>query len=132
MSLLQKIDGKPSACCARGSFQQRKCRFPLPDVPPGWTPNPKSLWASEDPEKKNLQSPRPPSGPEPHGNWMRSNISADQVSIYMHVTPWSTLVSTNFSVELFWAKRLSLQLLNLFLSICPKRIERELSELLRA
>ena len=65
---------------------REKCRFPLPDVPPGWTPNPKSLWASEDPEKENLQLPRPPSAPEPHGKSRRSNISADQVSIHLHVT----------------------------------------------
>ena len=65
---------------------REKCRFPIPDVPPGWTPNPKSLWASEDHEKENLQLPRPPSGPEPHGKSRRSNISADQVSLYLHVT----------------------------------------------
>lgn len=53
----------------------------MPEVPPGWTPNPKSLWASEDHEKENFQLPRPPSAPEPHGKSRRPNISADQVSI---------------------------------------------------
>ena len=51
MSALQKIDGKPSACCA-WFVSREKCRFPLPDVPQGWTPNPKSLWASEGSEKE--------------------------------------------------------------------------------
>ena len=50
------------------------CRFPLPDVPPKWTPNPKSLWASEDAGKE----PGFLSGPESHGK-----LSADHVSAYL-------------------------------------------------
>ncbi|KAF8806855.1 DUF1604-domain-containing protein [Phlegmacium glaucopus] len=57
--------------------------FPLPDVPPEWKPNPKKLWASVDADKEL----KPPSGPEPHEKWKRSNLSADHRGAILGETP---------------------------------------------
>lgn len=61
--------------------------FPLPDVPPGWAPSPKRLWASEEDADRKPQLSRPPSGPESHGKWRRSNISADHRGAILGETP---------------------------------------------
>jgi G patch domain-containing protein 1 len=55
-------------------------RFPLPDIPQGWTPNPQRVW-SVDADKENVEQSKPPSqsGPLPHEKWRRSGITADQV-----------------------------------------------------
>ncbi|KAF8159383.1 hypothetical protein B0H34DRAFT_654370 [Crassisporium funariophilum] len=56
--------------------------FELPDVPPGWSPNPKKVWA-QDTNKENLESTSVPSQAEPHEKWRRSKISADQRGVIL-------------------------------------------------
>jgi len=55
-------------------------RFPMPELPKGWTPNPKRVWEKEKTgsgDKENEAIP-PPSQPQPHAKW-KGGISADQV-----------------------------------------------------
>jgi hypothetical protein len=46
-------------------------RYPLPDVPKGWAPDPRRVW-DNDKNKENIQKPSHP------GKW-KSEISAEQV-----------------------------------------------------
>ena len=50
-------------------------RYPLPDVPNGWAPDPRRVWA-RDSNKENIEKPPQPI-PAP-GKW-NSAISAEQV-----------------------------------------------------
>ena len=53
-------------------------RFPLPDIPIGWKPDPRRVWAED---KENAQEPPPPPVPaQSHAQRMRPKISAGQVS----------------------------------------------------
>jgi hypothetical protein len=53
-------------------------RFPLPDIPTGWKPDPRRVWAKD---KENFQEPPPPpAASQSHAQWKRSKISAGQVS----------------------------------------------------
>ena len=61
-------------------------RFPLPDIPQGWTPNPQRVWnADVNANKENVEQPKPPSqsGPLSHEKWRRSGITADQVNPFL-------------------------------------------------
>ncbi|KAF9473416.1 DUF1604-domain-containing protein [Pholiota conissans] len=49
--------------------------FPLPDVPAGWKPDPKRVWSKN---KENIQTPAPVPHAQPHAQWKKSQISADQ------------------------------------------------------
>ncbi|KAJ3839385.1 hypothetical protein F5878DRAFT_535694 [Lentinula raphanica] len=59
--------------------------YPLPDIPPGWKPDPKRVWSQSQP-----QEPAPSANKEnikndattalPHGKWKTSGLSADEVS----------------------------------------------------
>lgn len=56
-------------------ISQTYFRFPLPDVPSGWKPDPNRVWG-----KENVSNDRPAaSEPTSHSKW-KSGISADQVS----------------------------------------------------
>lgn len=56
-------------------------RFPLPEVPSGWKPNPRRVWdagANKENEavSKGIQQDEPL---RTHGEWKRSLLSADEV-----------------------------------------------------
>ena len=55
------------------------CRFPIPDIPKGWTPDPRRVWVTDTSDKENdnvrlLQ----PSAPQDHRAWMKGK-TADEV-----------------------------------------------------
>lgn len=52
-------------------------RFPLPDIPNGWTPNPRRVWESNK-ENREVDSQQLPQGPVDHHAW-KTGITADQV-----------------------------------------------------
>ena len=53
-------------------------RFPVPEIPPGWQPDPRRVWAAD---KENIpRQEEPPREAQSHAQWKRSKISADQVS----------------------------------------------------
>jgi G patch domain-containing protein 1 len=56
-------------------------RFPLPDVPKGWSPNPKRIWDKNKENIESSQQPQDPSQPVPHAKW-RAGISADEVRLF--------------------------------------------------
>ncbi|KAF5316646.1 hypothetical protein D9619_006245 [Psilocybe cf. subviscida] len=56
--------------------------FPLPDVPTGWKPDPKSVWTAD---KENRVAPKP--GVQTHGQWKTSRKSADQRGAILGETP---------------------------------------------
>ncbi|KAF9224178.1 DUF1604-domain-containing protein [Gyrodon lividus] len=63
--------------------------FPLPEVPEGWTPNPKSVWEQEKAEhgdKENIARFPIPSEPQTHAQW-KAGISADQRGAALGETP---------------------------------------------
>ncbi|KAH9926919.1 uncharacterized protein B0H18DRAFT_875905 [Fomitopsis serialis] len=66
--------------------------FPLPDVPPGWTPNPRRVWDQEK-EKENAEQTKagqiPPGKvtPKTHAEWKDSFMSADQRGSMLGETP---------------------------------------------
>ncbi|KAI6006679.1 hypothetical protein F5J12DRAFT_905697 [Pisolithus orientalis] len=54
--------------------------FPIPDVPQGWTPNPKQVWEkakAQIEDKENVTSIAVPSQPQTHAQW-KSGITPDQ------------------------------------------------------
>ena len=55
-------------------------RFPLPDIPNGWTPNPRRVW--EDDKENRDVDPKLPArtigDPVDHRTW-KTGITADQV-----------------------------------------------------
>ena len=62
------------------------CRYPLPEIPAGWKPDPKRVWVqnqtqpSDSVNKENLnQAATAASGPMPHSKWKTSGLSADEV-----------------------------------------------------
>ncbi|KAF9466188.1 hypothetical protein BDZ94DRAFT_1252313 [Collybia nuda] len=56
--------------------------FPLPDVPKGWTPDPRRIWDKQQ-NKENIQKPAPS---QAHGKW-KSGISADERGSMLGETP---------------------------------------------
>ncbi|TFY64484.1 hypothetical protein EVJ58_g2600 [Rhodofomes roseus] len=66
--------------------------FPLPDVPPGWTPNPRRVWDQQK-DKENAeqgtdgQIPRGNVAPKTHAEWKDSFMSADQRGSVLGETP---------------------------------------------
>lgn len=59
--------------------------FPLPDVPTGWRPDPRRVWASD---KENVQPPEPrPQAPIPYGKWKESGKTADERGNLLGETP---------------------------------------------
>ena len=67
-------------------------RFPLPDVPTDWKPDPRRVWAKD---KENIQEPPPPSAAaQSHAQWKKSKISAGQVSYQFGILDFS-----NFHIE---------------------------------
>ena len=76
MNLLRRTNGKHSSM-PPFSMPDTNCsniRFPLPEIPPGWKPNPKSVKV-QDSEKATTT---PSLAKVPDGKW-RSHLSADQV-----------------------------------------------------
>lgn len=75
-----------SCLLPRGYSYLKMIRFPLPEVPPGWTPNPHRVW---DQEKDKENAERDQAGHIPRGNaelkshadWKASFMSADQVRL---------------------------------------------------
>ncbi|KZP28739.1 hypothetical protein FIBSPDRAFT_927491 [Athelia psychrophila] len=61
--------------------------FPLPDIPKGWSPNPKRMWDA-DKNKENVQqsSALSASGPVPHRQW-KAGVSADDRGKVLGETP---------------------------------------------
>ena len=55
-------------------------RFPLPDIPKGWSPNPKRIWEKDKENVESSQKPQDPSQPVPHAKW-KAGISADEVRL---------------------------------------------------
>ncbi|KAG1771048.1 hypothetical protein EV702DRAFT_1137589 [Suillus placidus] len=63
-------------------------RFPIPDVPKDWTPNPKLVWEREkanSKDKENAAIP-PPSQTQSHAQW-KTGISANQRGAVLGETP---------------------------------------------
>ncbi|KAF9565923.1 DUF1604-domain-containing protein [Agrocybe pediades] len=58
--------------------------FPVPEVPPGWKPDPRRVWAAD---KENRQQPAPPPKGLSHEEWKRSKMSADQRGVILGETP---------------------------------------------
>ncbi|KAF8902383.1 hypothetical protein CPB84DRAFT_1775955, partial [Gymnopilus junonius] len=58
--------------------------FPVPEIPPGWKPNPKALWAAD---KENIRRPEPFPEAQPHAQWKRSKPSADERGAMLGETP---------------------------------------------
>ncbi|KAJ3717704.1 hypothetical protein C8R42DRAFT_697566 [Lentinula raphanica] len=66
--------------------------YPLPDIPPGWKPDPKRVWSQSQP-----QEPAPSANKEnikndattalPHGKWKTSGLSADERGSILGETP---------------------------------------------
>lgn len=54
-------------------------RFPLPEIPPGWKPNPRRVWEQEK-NKENVQVVQPKPTPTTHAAWKDRFMSADEVS----------------------------------------------------
>ncbi|KAH7909692.1 hypothetical protein BJ138DRAFT_195776 [Hygrophoropsis aurantiaca] len=70
--------------------------FPIPDIPAGWTPNPKRVWEQAkvaDSNKENTATAPPPiikpSEPQTHSQW-KTGISADQRGAILGETPLPT------------------------------------------
>jgi hypothetical protein len=89
MHLLPRIDGT----CVFSIFMSFKpipsnSRYPMPDLPEGWSPNPKRLW-EKDKENLDTSSKKEndaPSGlvptqPPSHAQW-KTGISANEVSCF--------------------------------------------------
>ena len=72
-------------------------RFPIPDIPKGWKPDPKRVWErNKNKENENIASLKlPVQGPVPHRKW-KKGISADEASISL--------------IFFFWGGALSLEL----------------------
>ena len=59
--------------------------FPLPEVPPGWQPDPYRVW-NQGKDKENQPSAKPPpQAALSHAEWKANQLSADQVSVYRTV-----------------------------------------------
>ncbi|KAI5895592.1 uncharacterized protein SCHCODRAFT_02699468 [Schizophyllum commune H4-8] len=58
--------------------------FALPDVPPGWKPDPRRVWGAG---KENQPSPPQPQGPMPHEKWRTSGKTADERGNLLGETP---------------------------------------------
>jgi hypothetical protein len=61
--------------CGITEFTLPSSRFPLPDIPEGWKPDPRRVW---DKDKENLKNAEISSQPTAHGK-RNTGISADQV-----------------------------------------------------
>ena len=53
-------------------------RFPFPDIPPGWTPDPRRVWDA-DKNKENVDATQRRDQPQSHAEWKKNKLSADQV-----------------------------------------------------
>ncbi|CCM02643.1 uncharacterized protein FIBRA_04747 [Fibroporia radiculosa] len=66
--------------------------FPIPDVPNGWTPNPRRVW-NQQKNKENEEDgrmdhlPPPKSEPKTHAEWKGSFMSADERGSLLGETP---------------------------------------------
>ncbi|TCD61711.1 hypothetical protein EIP91_008020 [Steccherinum ochraceum] len=60
--------------------------FPLPDIPPGWTPNPRRVW-DMDKNKENIDTARQRGQSQSHAEWKKSQLSADQRGTILGETP---------------------------------------------
>ncbi|KAL1759798.1 hypothetical protein FB107DRAFT_270824 [Schizophyllum commune] len=58
--------------------------FALPDVPPGWKPDPRRVWGAG---KENQPAPPQPQGPIPHEKWRTSGKTADERGNLLGETP---------------------------------------------
>jgi len=73
-------------CTLRTQLLTSEYRFPLPDVPAGWKPDPTRVWKLD----QSVDAPPPPPPPRPQaGNW-KSTISADQRGALLGETPLPT------------------------------------------
>lgn len=60
--------------------------FPLPEIPPGWKPNPRRVWEQEK-NKENVQVVQPKPTPTTHAAWKDSFMSADERGAMLGETP---------------------------------------------
>ncbi|KAH8104114.1 hypothetical protein BXZ70DRAFT_1005660 [Cristinia sonorae] len=60
--------------------------FPLEDVPPGWTPNPRRVWGA-DKNKENVETTVHRDRPQSHAEWKANKLSADQRGSILGETP---------------------------------------------
>ncbi|KAI5995585.1 hypothetical protein EDD15DRAFT_608141 [Pisolithus albus] len=63
--------------------------FPIPDVPQGWTPDPKQVWdqtKSRNSDKENVIPTAVPSKPQTHAQW-KTGITPDQRGAALGETP---------------------------------------------
>ncbi|KIK11571.1 hypothetical protein PISMIDRAFT_19413 [Pisolithus microcarpus 441] len=63
--------------------------FPIPDVPQGWTPDPKQVWdqtKSRNNDKENVTPTTVPSKPQTHAQW-KAGIAPDQRGTALGGTP---------------------------------------------
>ncbi len=56
-------------------------RFPIPDVPPGWKPNPRRVWDKENAPVSNKGKQRADPKTMSHAQWKNSLLSADEVRV---------------------------------------------------
>lgn len=65
-------------------LMDRVLRFPLPDIPKGWAPNPRRVWIV-DTNKENVQQTTQEladsAHAQTHAQWKDSRLSADKVRI---------------------------------------------------
>ena len=66
--------------CKLEELADKVRRFALPDVPPGWKPDPRRVWGAG---KENQPAPPQPQGSMPHEKWRTSGKTADEVSRFM-------------------------------------------------
>ncbi|THH28376.1 hypothetical protein EUX98_g5824 [Antrodiella citrinella] len=59
--------------------------FPLPDVPAGWTPNPRRVWDADNNKENNTADWR--DQPKSHAEWKSGQLSADQRGSILGETP---------------------------------------------
>ena len=55
------------------------CRFPLPEVPAGWKPDPQRVWDAGENKENATPAKVKQEPPRTHAEWKASLLSADKV-----------------------------------------------------
>lgn len=58
-------------------------RYPLPDIPPSWKPDPKRVWSQSQTPSSNSNKENVETAAMPHGKWKTSGLSADEVCLHL-------------------------------------------------
>jgi G patch domain-containing protein 1 len=61
-------------------------RYPLPEVPKGWKPNPQRVWGKNQ-DKENVEAASAPTPSiKSHQDW-KKGVSADEVGLFLYSVP---------------------------------------------